>query len=369
MSRPPKPTAASRERRIDATPRSVTSTATPATTSLPKRLPNSATRGVEARPVDVGEHDAGAFAHQPRRDRRADAAGAAGDQRDAAGERLRLRHALQLGLLEQPVFDVERLLLRQADVVADARRAAHHVDRVDVELAGDARRRLVLGEGDHADAAGSDRPPRWGRASPGSPDACSARNRPRSRRGRRRAPRRAAAASRVVRIEAAPAAGSWCAGNGRGRRCRARRAASGRASSTNSSTSGASVKWPILRSSAEMRPRIAGISRAAISRRSRRQRFDRRAAEGRRRRVRREPGDRLVDDRDRRLVAVLGGPAPGEQAVAAEHDALKLRIVARHSAELQPEVEARPLPRQKAELAAEDLAWSAPRRSRRPRWR
>ena len=52
---------------------------------------------------------------KPRGGRAADAAGAAGDERDAAGEALRLRHALELGLLEQPVLDVEGFLLGQAD--------------------------------------------------------------------------------------------------------------------------------------------------------------------------------------------------------------------------------------------------------------
>ena len=43
----------------------------------------------------------------------------------------------------------------EADIFADAGGAAHDVDRVDVEFAAIARRRLVLGEGQHADAAGS----------------------------------------------------------------------------------------------------------------------------------------------------------------------------------------------------------------------
>ncbi len=50
---------------------------------------------------------------------RADAAGAAGDQRDPAREALRLRQALELGLLEQPVLDVERLLLGDRRVGVD----------------------------------------------------------------------------------------------------------------------------------------------------------------------------------------------------------------------------------------------------------
>ena len=50
---------------------------------------------------------------------------------------------------KQPVLDVEGLLLRQPAVFRHARGAAHHVDGVEVELARDPRRRLVLGEGDH----------------------------------------------------------------------------------------------------------------------------------------------------------------------------------------------------------------------------
>ena len=125
-----------------------------------------AMRSSSASLVDVGQHHAGAFAHQSRRRRSADAAGTAGDIGDAAGQRFRLRHALQLGLFEQPIFDVEGFLLRQADIGADAGGAAHDVDGVDVEFDGDARRRLVLGEGEHADCRAPDRSPHWGRASP-----------------------------------------------------------------------------------------------------------------------------------------------------------------------------------------------------------
>jgi hypothetical protein len=69
--------------------------------------------------VDIGQHHAGAFAQQPVGRRPSDAAGAAGDERDAAGQRLRLGHALQLGFFELPVLDVEGFLLRQADIVSD----------------------------------------------------------------------------------------------------------------------------------------------------------------------------------------------------------------------------------------------------------
>jgi hypothetical protein len=70
--------------------------------------------------VDVGEHDAGALAQQALGGGRADAPCPAGDERDAAGEALRLRHALELRLLQQPVFDVEGLLLREAAVLETA---------------------------------------------------------------------------------------------------------------------------------------------------------------------------------------------------------------------------------------------------------
>src|SRR5690349_7346353 len=62
------------------------------------------------------------------------------------------RHALQLGLFEQPVLDVEGFLFGKAAVGGHAGRAAHHVDGVDVEFAGNAGRGLVGRKGDHAHA-------------------------------------------------------------------------------------------------------------------------------------------------------------------------------------------------------------------------
>ena len=82
----------------------------------------------------------------------ADAAGRAGDQRDAGGERLGLRHPLELGLLQRPVLDPELLRLVDRGVRRETLGAAHHVDRVDVELAGHAGGLLVLAEAEHADA-------------------------------------------------------------------------------------------------------------------------------------------------------------------------------------------------------------------------
>ena len=69
-----------------------------------------------------------------------------------AGQRLRLRHPLQLGLLQRPVLDAELLALVDRRVRRDGLGAAHHVDRVDVELAGHPGGLLVLAEAEHADA-------------------------------------------------------------------------------------------------------------------------------------------------------------------------------------------------------------------------
>ena len=62
--------------------------------------------------VEVGDDDARAVGGEPGGDGLADAAGGAGDERDAAGVALRLREALELGLLERPVLDAELLAPR-----------------------------------------------------------------------------------------------------------------------------------------------------------------------------------------------------------------------------------------------------------------
>ena len=56
---------------------------------------------IERRLVDVGKHHAGAFRQQLRGDGRADAAGTAGDEGDAARKALGLWHARQLRFLQQ----------------------------------------------------------------------------------------------------------------------------------------------------------------------------------------------------------------------------------------------------------------------------
>ncbi len=106
----------------------------------------------ERRLIDIGQHHAGTLADQTCRRCATDAAGAAGDEGNLARKALRLRHALQLGFFEQPVLDVEGFLFRQALIFGNRRGAAHDVDGVDVELAGDAGGGLVAGEGQHADA-------------------------------------------------------------------------------------------------------------------------------------------------------------------------------------------------------------------------
>ena len=102
--------------------------------------------------VQVGDHDARALGAEPLGDRLADARAGAGDQGHPSGERLRRRHPLQLGLLERPVLDPELLALVDRGVGGDRLGAAHHVDGVDVELAGHARGLLVLAEREHPDA-------------------------------------------------------------------------------------------------------------------------------------------------------------------------------------------------------------------------
>ena len=71
--------------------------------------------------TDIGQHDAGAFAQITRGNGRADAAATAGDQRHAPGQAFRLGQALQLGLLELPVLDVEGFLFGEPDIGRDRR--------------------------------------------------------------------------------------------------------------------------------------------------------------------------------------------------------------------------------------------------------
>ena len=100
--------------------------------------------------VEVHADEVRAFLDQTVRGFLADAAARADDDVDLPGEFLLGGHALELGFLQQPVFDVERLLLRQRDVLVDGLGPAHDLDRAVVELGGHARFALVLAPRDHA---------------------------------------------------------------------------------------------------------------------------------------------------------------------------------------------------------------------------
>jgi hypothetical protein len=70
--------------------------------------------------VDIGQHDACALLQHLPGHRLANAARAAGHQSNTAGQAFRLGHALQFCFFQQPIFDVEGFLLRQADIAIHA---------------------------------------------------------------------------------------------------------------------------------------------------------------------------------------------------------------------------------------------------------
>ncbi len=147
-----------------------------------------------------------------------------------AGQRLGLRHPLELGLLEGPVLDAELLALVDRCVRRDGLGAAHHVDGVDVELAGHAGGLLVLAEREHPDA-GHQHDRRVGAAHGRAVRRpCCGRSRRRTPRGRRRAARAGGATVSSTLASRGQVddqrAGPWCAGSGPGTRCPARPAAS-----------------------------------------------------------------------------------------------------------------------------------------------
>src|SRR6185295_19630811 len=110
----------------------------------------------------------------------ADAIATADHQSDLAAEFRFGRHALKLGFLQRPVFDLECLAARQRDVVVklletlgllrtprvrqwmghfavlQSVRAGHDVDGVDEEFRGNARFLLVLSKAEQADAWNDD---------------------------------------------------------------------------------------------------------------------------------------------------------------------------------------------------------------------
>ena len=110
-----------------------TSAATPIATSAP---PSSSATACGLGQVEVGDDHAAALGGDPGGDGLADPGRRAGDQGDPGGQRLGLRHPGQLGLLQGPVLDAELLRLADRRVGRHRLGAAHHVDGVDVELAG-----------------------------------------------------------------------------------------------------------------------------------------------------------------------------------------------------------------------------------------
>ena len=119
---------------------------------MPYLSVNFLRRGFGGLRVQIDADDVRAFLDEAMRGFLADAAAGADDDDDLPREFLFRRHALQLRLLEQPVFDVEGLLLRQRDVFVDRLGAAHHFDGAVVKLRGDARLGFVLAPRDHAEA-------------------------------------------------------------------------------------------------------------------------------------------------------------------------------------------------------------------------
>ena len=221
-STPPKASAAARNAAATASP-SVTSAATPIATSEP---PISAAASVRLLP------GRGRRRRRRRPRRRAgprwpcrcpSAAPVTSATRVASGLGLGIR--CELGLLQRPVLDAELLALVDRRVGGDRLGAAHHVDGVDVELAGDAGGLLVRAEAEHADA-GHQHDRRVGAAHRRAVRGrVPLRSRRRTRRGTpRAAPSAARRRPRPGRSAAGrrPAAAPWCAGSGRGRRCPAR---------------------------------------------------------------------------------------------------------------------------------------------------
>ena len=152
----------------------------------------------------------------------------------------------ELGLLQRPVLDAELLALVDRRVGGDRLGAAHHVDGVDVELAGHPGGLLVRAEAEHARRPGTSTiagsAPRIGGLSGVGVPVVVGRVVGAVLRVQLLQPRddvldraRAAAGPR-------PAAAPWCAGSGPGRTCPARPAAGARSRARKSSTTSASVK-------------------------------------------------------------------------------------------------------------------------------
>ena len=147
-TRPPR-----RRRRAATASSSVTFISTARTTSLPWRAAKLGGGLGERAGVDVGQHDAGALGAGSR-----SAVAAPMPPAPPVTSAMRPARLFGFGMRWSLASSSSQYSMSKASCSGrprysrDRRGAAHHVDGVDVELARDARRRLVLGEGDHADA-------------------------------------------------------------------------------------------------------------------------------------------------------------------------------------------------------------------------
>ena len=331
--------------------------------------------------VEVGDDEVRAEGRGIQGDRPADAVSAADNQTDAAAERLRRRHALQLGFLEGPVLDVEGLAARERDVVrhrrearrlraalrlreralrrapaAQGARPGHHADRVPVELGRVARLPAVGAEGEHPDAghehhrrvrvAEARRPGRGERAVVGGVLLAVSLG-----------PARDGLPQRVERAR------SRVPGDHQGLDARAHEVVGAARADLGEGLRAAGVdKLQRLRGIVERANRPAHRRQAASQERQdgrghlapvRSRRVPRASEDRDPLLVLQDEGPELVDDGRRVEVALARRGAPREQAVAREDDAIGVRAFLDRLAQHHRELESRPLPGQPDERAVE----------------
>ena len=156
--------------------RSRMSTAVAAMASLPAVTRASCATASAPAQIAVGDHDVRSALGREQSSCAADAAGSADDERDLPAEFLLRGLAANLRVFQHPVLDAKRFRGGQRDIVGvdlesfagsggsglrhipddrctgERACALHHVNGVGVELADDARLRLALAKGKHADA-------------------------------------------------------------------------------------------------------------------------------------------------------------------------------------------------------------------------
>src|SRR6266478_1772557 len=313
--------------------------------------------------VHVRQGDAGPLRQEPQRGGTADAAGAAGDEGDAAGQAPGLRHALQLGLLEQPVLDVERLLLGQAHVPIDGAGAAHDVDGIDVELPRAPGGGLVLGVGQHAHP-GDEVDDRVGIAHRWAVGPLAALVVPRVvvavglelpvERGHQLLHAPLGIEVEHQRADLRPEEVIGAGGPQRGQRREV--PAADELKDFRAVVEVADLRLLLHDFAAEhghdgLRDGLPGLPRKRLGPRS---------AEGHDRLARGQVIRGELDDLQRARIAGLGGVGPGEETVTGEDHALRVRVLPGEGSDLEAEVEAGALPRQPADLAAEQLGGELP---------